>query len=271
MKSKTIILLLFLFSNTVFLPAQKNDDVYSYSSKSDNSNRIDNGYVFIHGKYFKPPYRIERKGFSVYINGVEALKYKKPVQIRYKYPGYPPQITKNSSIDDMLDIKPPGSDLPYINVAEEYFKRKYKKGKIVKKKLIKYIQGFPNVKYYDGSHLETYNGETRNFWIIIKRAPNANELKKIIDKTIEGIKSLLELKFVLIFYPEHHKEKIKTKEFICSILYLHNKNKPDDEIIDYLIKANLTGNGERKWLKSFLKELDYNINLCNENEYKVND
>jgi hypothetical protein len=59
------------------------------------SKTVNSGYVFIDGKYIEPPYKIKARKDYIIINGIKALKLKRPkpqkkLKIPKEFPGYPP-------------------------------------------------------------------------------------------------------------------------------------------------------------------------------------
>lgn len=108
---------------------------------------VDEGFVFLEGRYIEAPYRVDQRGGSLFINGVFLrkcagwpLRWFKPVT---EDPGVPNGLTRDSNMDDM---RIPG------NPPDSWDARKYRWLKAnytldeARRLYIEYLQTLPFVK-----------------------------------------------------------------------------------------------------------------------------
>ena len=111
------------------------------------SQTVNSGYVFINGKYIEPPYKIKAKKDFITINGIKALKLKKPkpkkkLKIPKEFPGYPPDTIKNGA-DAITYINPKTGNKIVADVYTYYY-HKYGKEK-ARKLTIEYYCKLPGI------------------------------------------------------------------------------------------------------------------------------
>lgn len=161
MKTYLIILLLFFVKLTF---AQDNDNVKL-------GKPINSGFVFIDGKYIEPPYHVKRKGYAVYINGIQVTKEFKQEKNPFNYNHYlgiPPCLNKNSSLNDLIKCKEPYEKIPYLTAMSQYYYKNYKYS-IAIDSIVNYLKKFPNIKRIEKNGefytIESYIGETQTISI----------------------------------------------------------------------------------------------------------
>ncbi|MBI4646259.1 MAG: PKD domain-containing protein [Bacteroidia bacterium] len=130
---------------------------------------VDTGYVFIDGEYIESPYIVEIKELTIFIND-------RPVSQKREWPeknpyyfdhdlSIPPELTQNSTIDDMLKAVEPSEHHHYI-AAKAYYLFSHFEANEAQEKIVEYVRSFPNVKSLTGKDevytIETWNGETRS-------------------------------------------------------------------------------------------------------------
>ena len=126
---------------------------------------VDDGFVFLEGRYIEAPYRVDQRGGSLFVNGVFLrkcagwpLRWFKPVT---EDPGVPDGLTRDSNLDDM---RIPG-DPPDSWAARKYrwLKATYTLDE-ARRLYIEYLQTLPFVKAVRPVApgqilLEQYNGK----------------------------------------------------------------------------------------------------------------
>lgn len=134
----------------------------------EESEPIYTGFFFHNGKYIPPPYIVERRGLSVFINDILVhipipYKYEKR-EIPSELPEIPKTITKNSEADDVTK---------FLSKTALYIQHNYEKkfkatGKSLNEITAEYFKKHPCVKdsypNKDGSiEIELHNGENFAF------------------------------------------------------------------------------------------------------------
>lgn len=141
--------------------AQNDDDI-------KQGKRIQTGFVFVNGKYIKAPYKVKRKGFAIYINGLQVTKELEldTPNISYRQRlGIPPCLDKNSSLRDIVKCIEPNQGLPYTIAMFYYYFGKYEYNQAYDS-MLTYYRSLPNVKninFNNNSTIEvtSYRGETQ--------------------------------------------------------------------------------------------------------------
>ncbi|MBI5219504.1 MAG: hypothetical protein HY958_11290 [Bacteroidia bacterium] len=139
------------------------------NAKTDNKP-IETGFVFIDGKYIEPPYTIEYKDDTIYINKVGVLKYKRATYYKERIydhdPGIPPGLNKETKLEDILSFKEPITGKLYFDLASGYFYSHFEYEE-AQTKFHDYLRSFSNVKnlsYIKGMlTLESYYGEVKTY------------------------------------------------------------------------------------------------------------
>mgnify|MGYP000881349976 CR=1 FL=1 len=141
--------------------------------ETDNSTApINNGFVFIDGKYIEPPYNIYLKDSSIFINDIFITKLTpRPFYKEYLFdhdPGIPPEISKNSSFDDFVNMKEPTRNMSYWMALQGYYYSHFYYDE-AKEKVLSYLRNLPNIKNITidktkGFIIETYIGEKHDMF-----------------------------------------------------------------------------------------------------------
>lgn len=177
MKPRLYVLLsivFFLIANTCLFAqddAYDNDDDFESQTKEKKQSckKINSGYVFIDGNYVEPPYRVNLKRKTIYINEIPITKKIKKIKIKNypsvrKDPGIPPDIKQMDSINVIYKAKIQPYNISYMEAKLVYLYKNYSEEDAVK--LTKeYLESMPNIKSVKGSKIcevEAYNGEKRN-------------------------------------------------------------------------------------------------------------
>jgi len=106
------------------------DDAYNSINKREKTKnqKIKSGYVFIDGKYFEQPYKVKRKGLSVFINREKIFSIEKPhnpLKLKSK-PEMPLEtLNQNSSLNAISAIKNKEYNLSYIRLIRLFYLENY--------------------------------------------------------------------------------------------------------------------------------------------------
>lgn len=168
MKTKTLIFLVFFLANIGYLFAQ--DDVYG-APQTNNSNKINTGFVFINGKYIDAPYKIKIKNKILYINNIPVTTPLNP--IKNPFEGYdkhlkkPPCLNKNSTLDDLRNCRESSTNLTYYDYMNCYYLKRYSFER-AQDSLVEYIRSLPNVKSFEKQdngfwEMVLYDGEESGY------------------------------------------------------------------------------------------------------------
>ena len=227
-------------------------------AQKQKTKPINSGFVFIDGKYIEPPYRIMSKNGSLFINGIlvsmktdwkkinkEKKEFKKNKNTLTK-PPIPPNLTTNSSLNDINKLKYSQSDITYTGAVYDYFYKTCSFDDAIDS-IANYYRSLPNIKEFyrteDNSsvwYMESYNGENRKFLLgstisknkyqRIKKRNNTSidSLKKqmtfAMNSSMEVYKYELTSNKILLFFP---KKEIKSyinvlKYSVNEFLFIHN-------------------------------------------------
>lgn len=241
MKISTIIIqltiMVLFFCCSAF--AQNDDDI-------KQGKRIQTGFVFVNSKYIKAPYKVKRKGFAIYINGLQVTKELEldTPNISYRQRlGIPTCLNKNSSLSDYIKCKEPDQGLPYLTAMFYYYFGKYEYNQAYDS-MLTYYRSMPNVKHItviDESFIEvtSYSNETRKelFAFNMKKynqkwgpngtGPTSKEvMKKKVDRRCRIIGEDLLSNQLIIFDTENYKQlnlsQNKELEYFYAIIQNNN-------------------------------------------------
>jgi len=216
MKTWLFVVLLFLVKLTI----AQND------KKIKPGTSINSGFVFIDGKYIEPPYKVKRKGLTIYLNEypiiTKTLIKKNPYA--YNHPLVIPDccIDVNSGLDVLFNCKDPYEGLPLLTAISRYFYGKYEFSVAVDS-IKNFIRKLPNIKKFedkgDYCYIEAYNGDQQNLAIgccnakrnSLRWGPNGKGIKKkeiiiSLDDDVEYFqKRLFQNNILFVFSNESNK------------------------------------------------------------------
>lgn len=160
-------IILFFLSMVIFFNA---------IGQRETGKSINSGFVFIDGKYIKPPYLFKKVENAVYLNGRQfSTTYKEPVPlIKTDNPGFP-EITKETTWDEYSNLINPKTGNTFIHDKLYYLNYTYSKPKIAQAKFEKYVRSLPNVKSYLDGEITTFNGEKKLFLFVNRGKEDINE------------------------------------------------------------------------------------------------
>lgn len=161
--------------------------------KAIETEPIDSGFFFWDGKYIEAPYVIENRNNAVFINGfrITPYPYKRPDLNITEDPGFPPGVTRKTSLDDLRAIKWKGK-MPHTSAKFHYLWRTYSKEQ-AQEKMMDYYRSLPCIKEAmrvrgDGVRLTDYKGNSivRDLYIsgrFLQSPATDEELKKLVDQS----------------------------------------------------------------------------------------
>lgn len=291
----------FAQDDVYYTPNNKQKKEKEEKDFNPKKRKINSGYVFIDGKYVEPPYRVKRRGLSIYVNDYKIGEYDVPKtekRIVYKtHPGLPPNINKMDSIDAMMNARIEGTDIKYSTAIKSYLYTNYSYESSVDS-LREYIASFPNIKSVSGEGLidvEAYNGHKRKILISSSsfrksyKAYNSKEkklnhkrsLRKYLHQVIGDYKSQLNQGDVFFIFQDTNLQskyrilRYRDEKGLQIINKLNNVCLNDSlskEQKINLINREMDGNVFQRYTPIIVKNFDYVIDtiLFNENKNSSN-
>ncbi|MDY0143454.1 MAG: hypothetical protein RBR97_16330, partial [Bacteroidales bacterium] len=300
MKTKKIIfsILVLVFAAGVLF-AQ--DDVYYNPDNQQtkekreklNKRKINTGYVFIDGKYVKPPYRVRRKGMVVYINGIPmtnkpVIKKQKDYLLVKKDPGLPPSVMKMDSIDAIYKDTVPHLGVTYIQAKFNYLLINYPYDEAINQ-AIDYYKSLPNIKSVtgvSGIELVAYNGDktkillgsslsynfSKSFGPNGDGLPVKRDYKSNYDNIVMQYIEKLSKAYVIfhfndsIKYDGHFEVFFGNKQGVFIIKELHkiklNNHFSDIEKCNYIRDSVFRGNAINKYIEILIANFNFSKIEC---------
>lgn len=277
------------------------------SAQSRKVKNIKTGFVFVDGGYIDTPYKIERKGLDIYINGNLAQSYedkfegsnKNPFHYKIK-PEVPDGLNENSDLDDFYNAKDNVKGIPILNTTG-YFYLNYPY-EVAIDSIVAFIEGFPNIDHVKKQGVNKHkiilkNGQETSIFIGVTAEKNAKrwgpdgpgkmskrKYAKTINRSVQKIEEELSNDYLLIFTPDSDFQKIsvnQTEKLILVDSIMHDSSLDDENKTDSLIEIiNITRHHKpfenfvknyktSKQFKKRIDEMDVYIDKSNRKKSKI--
>lgn len=151
--------------------------------------KVENGFLFIDGRYIEAPYVVTRKGLAVLINDVVISRLAKPDDPWIEEePKVEAPITKKTTIDEFFDAKSPFKN---VGIRKWIFMHQHFPPNVATKQMVDFYRSLPFVKNitFDVEDagtiiIETFSGEKQH----IQVGPPLSDkvLKRSSTKDIQG-------------------------------------------------------------------------------------
>jgi len=231
---------------------------------------IDSGYVFTNGQYLDAPYRVIRKGIGYFINDIMVSKadvpgwpWPPPERIVKEDPGFPPGITKDTTLEEMDEL----SDRKYLYLYQNFPEE------VAIQKLTEYYASLPCVRsatftgvtyidlvMIDGRKIgkDMKIGPKTSWWDPVNTPTYEEVLEELKEMHLFWEKQLLGGSCIIFFqFPPDSKFGVRYGDDIISPVGVY-QGLP--EVIE-ILKSDITLQEKKEEMKELTKEVYFNANL----------
>ena len=175
----------------------------------NNTEEINNGFVFIDGKYIEAPYVLDIKDNIIFINDIQITKkisFTSEAFFIRTDPGIPKDVSRFAGLSALDTIRGENGD-PHMSLKVRYLHQNYSK-KYAIEKIFEYFQNLPyidNVEEYYGKtliKLTDYYNKSRIVDISYQEPPTKEKIIESIQYGMENLKKTLKNEECYFFFSD---------------------------------------------------------------------